>query len=77
VTAYCTTGTTASGTYTSWGTVAATLPFGTHVYIPGYGAGTVLDRGGAVGPGHVDVYMPSCGQAIAWGTRIMNIQILE
>ncbi|HZT97758.1 MAG TPA: 3D domain-containing protein, partial [Chloroflexota bacterium] len=74
-TAYCLTGTTASGTWTTWGTVAATLPFGTRLYIPGYGNGTVLDRGGAVGPGHVDLYMPSCTEAIDWGVRTENIEI--
>lgn len=74
--AYCQTGYTASGTWTAWGTVAATLPFGTRVYVPGYGKGTVLDRGGAVGPGQVDLYMPDCGQAEAWGTRTEKIRII-
>lgn len=74
-TAYCDTGYTASGTWTKWGTVAATLPFGTRVYVPGYGNGTVLDRGGAVGPGHVDLYMPNCGQADNWGVRREKIKI--
>jgi 3D (Asp-Asp-Asp) domain-containing protein len=74
-TAYCQSGLTASGSYTSYGTVAATLPFGTRLFIPGYGNGTVLDRGGAVGPGHVDLFIPDCGQAMNWGTRTENIQI--
>lgn len=74
-TAYCLTGYTASGAWTNWGTVAATLPFGTRLYVPGYGNGTVLDRGGAVGPGHVDLYMPNCGQAIDWGVRTERIEI--
>lgn len=74
-TAYCQSGTTASGSYTSYGTVAATLPFGTRLYIPGYGNGTVLDRGGAVGPGHVDLFIPDCGQAMNWGTRTEKIEI--
>src|SRR5579884_115410 len=74
-TAYCQTGYTASGSWTSWGTVAATLPFGSRLYIPGYGDGTVLDRGGAVGPGHVDLYMPSCQEAIDWGARTERIEI--
>ena len=74
-TAYCQSGLTASGSYTSYGTVAATLPFGTRLFIPGYGNGTVLDRGGAVGPGHVDLFMPDCGQAMNWGTRTENIEI--
>ncbi len=74
-TAYCQAGVTASGAYTSYGTVAATLPFGTRLYIPGYGNGDVLDRGGAVGPGHVDLFMPDCNQAIDWGVRYEKIEI--
>lgn len=75
VTAYCLTGETAAGTWTSWGTVAATLPFYTRLYVPGYGDGTVLDRGGMIGYGHADVYMPDCGEAFAWGSRVINIEI--
>jgi 3D (Asp-Asp-Asp) domain-containing protein len=76
-TAYCLTGTTASGTYTHWGTVASTLPFGTQMYIPGYGDGTAEDTGGAVGAGHVDLWMPSCSEAIDWGVRYEKIEIFS
>ena len=76
VTAYCLTGVTASGAWTHPGTMAATLPFGTRLYVPGYGSGTVQDRGGAIGPGHVDLYMASCGAALQWGARVMPIKIL-
>jgi 3D (Asp-Asp-Asp) domain-containing protein len=74
-TAYCQTGYTASGSWSRWGTIAATLPFGTRMYVPGYGFGVVLDRGGAVGPGHIDLYMPDCQQALAWGARMVRVQI--
>src|SRR5215210_1694055 len=36
-TAYCITGHTASGTWTRHGTIAARLPFGTRIWVPGYG----------------------------------------
>jgi 3D (Asp-Asp-Asp) domain-containing protein len=75
VSAYCISGRTAVGTWTTWGTVAATLPFYTRLYIPGYGNGTVLDRGGAIGPGHLDIYMPNCNEALAWGIRVLNVEI--
>ena len=74
-TAYCITGRTAAGGWTRWGTVAATLPFGTRIHIPGYGKGVVLDRGGAVGAGHLDLYMPSCNQAIGWGRRMLMVRV--
>ena len=76
VTAYCLTGVTASGAWTRPGTMAATLPFGTRLYVPGYGSGTVQDRGGAIGPGHVDLYMASCSAALQWGAQVIPIEIL-
>ena len=76
VTAYCLTGLTASGAWTRPGTMAATLPFGTRLYVPGYGSGIVQDRGGAIGPGHVDLYMASCSAALQWGARVIPIEVL-
>ena len=75
VTAYCTTGRTASGAWTRRGIAAATLPFGTHLYVPGYGVAVVADRGGAVGGNHVDLYMRSCANAVQWGARTVPVQI--
>lgn len=81
VTAYCYTGhRTASGTWPKKGTVAAdtsVLPFGTKVYIPGYGVGTVEDRGGAIKGNRLDVYLPSERDAIWWGRKNVDVTILE
>jgi len=78
ITAYCYTGNqTASGTWPKVGTVAAdtkVLPFGTKVYIPGYGIGTVEDRGGAIKGNMLDVYLPSRSAAIEWG-RKKNVEV--
>jgi 3D (Asp-Asp-Asp) domain-containing protein len=76
VTAYCDHGLTASGSRTKPGSMAATLPFGTRLYVPGYGSGVVVDRGGAVGPGHVDLWMTSCSAALTWGAQVIPIEIL-
>ena len=76
-TAYCQPGYTAAGTWTDRGTVAGDLPLGTRVRIPGYGTGVVLDRGPLVGPGRLDVFLPDCGLARSWGTRVQDVEILR
>lgn len=70
---YC--GLTASGAYVRPGAVAAAwhVPFGSVVHIPGYGIGEVLDRGGAVGPGVLDVWFWDCAQAWQWGRRQVTV----
>ncbi len=63
-------GVTASGTKAKPGTIAADTsryPFGTQMYIPGYGYGTVEDRGGAIKGGHIDVFFKSHQEALQWG----------
>ncbi len=84
VTAYCsacnTGNTTATGAYPSWGTVAANtgqFPFGTHLYIPGYGDGRVEDTGG-FGSGTIDVYLGQrdvCNCAHEWPTGTYTITV--
>lgn len=76
-TAYCDHGRTADDTPTAWGVVAAgpSFPFGTRMQIPGYGDAVVHDRGGAVHDGVVDLWMPSCAQAIEWGRRTVTVTI--
>ena len=75
VTAYCLRGRTASGWWVGPGTVAAPrrLPFGTRLWVQGYGAGVVRDRGGAVGPGRLDVWFASCWRARQWGVRHVRV----
>src|SRR5690349_8506028 len=54
-------GITASGQVAGSGTIAAprTYPFGTSMQVPGYGSGTVQDRGGAIRGNHIDVWFPT------------------
>jgi 3D (Asp-Asp-Asp) domain-containing protein/predicted nucleic acid-binding Zn-ribbon protein len=77
-TAYCLRGTTASGLPTGWGTVAvdtSVIPFGTRMYIPGYGNGVAADTGSAIVGRIIDVWFPTCAQALAWGRKTLTITI--
>lgn len=59
------------------GTVAADTryyPFGTRLYVPGYGYGVVEDRGSAIqGPKRLDLYYRSHGDALEWGRQIVDV----
>lgn len=72
---------TASGTRTRWGTVAADIrlyPFGTRLRIEGFEDTTfvVEDTGGAV-RGHVfDVWFPDAASAIRFGTQTRRVTVL-
>lgn len=87
VTAYCscikccgkTNGITASGVKaTANHTVAApsTFAFGTELVIGGK-TYTVEDRGGAIQGNRIDVYMNSHAEALAWGVRYLNVEIVN
>lgn len=62
------------------GTIAADTnfyPFGTCMYIPGYGWGEVEDRGGAiVGPDKIDLYHARHADALRWGRRKLQVKII-
>jgi RHS repeat-associated protein len=70
-------GLTASGTTAQSGTIAAppTYPFGTQMYVPKYGSGVVLDRGGAIKNAHIDLWFPSTPAALNWGKQYENVQV--
>ena len=61
------------------GTIAADTryyPFGTRMYIPGYGWGVVEDRGGAIkGEERIDLFFDSHNQALRWGRRKVPVTI--
>ena len=60
------------------GTIAADTahhPFGTRLYIPGYGYGVVEDRGSAIkGPTRLDAYYDSHQAALNWGRRKVPVR---
>ena len=72
-------GVTASGEYTREGIVAAGegFPFGTKLYISGYGEVEVKDRGGAISHRHLDIWMENRGEAIKFGRQYRTVYILE
>jgi 3D (Asp-Asp-Asp) domain-containing protein/peptidoglycan hydrolase CwlO-like protein len=77
-TGYCLRGTTATGMPTGWGTIAvdpAVIPLGTKMYVPGYGDGVAADTGPAVNGRTIDLWFPSCPQALAWGRRTVTITL--
>jgi 3D (Asp-Asp-Asp) domain-containing protein len=74
-----TVGQTAAGTMARRGTVAADpkhLPYGTHLFVPGYGYGTVEDRGGAIKGRRLDLFFPTHQEALVWGRRLVMVRIL-
>ncbi len=71
-------GVTAAGTKAQVGTVAADTryyPFGTVVYVPGYGWGRVEDRGGAIKGQKLDLFFNSHQDALEWGRQKKNVQV--
>lgn len=71
-------GVTATGKKAHRGTVAADTsryPFGTLLFIEGYGDGRVEDQGGAIKGDHIDLFFPTHREAIAWGKRFKRVEI--
>lgn len=71
-------GMTASGVRARVGTIAADTsryPFGTVMYVPGYGYGRVEDRGGAIKGDRIDLFFRSHGDALRWGRRRVNVGV--
>ncbi len=71
-------GVTASGTDAKVGTLAADTsryPFGTMMYIPGYGYGRVEDRGGAIKGDHIDLFFKTHKEALEWGRQQRQVRV--
>lgn len=81
-TAYCLKGRTANGGGVRRGIVAAdprVLPLGTKVYLEAgaySGVYTVADTGGAVKGNILDVWVPSCGEAVRFGRKSITVSVL-
>ncbi len=63
------------------GTIAADTKyysFGTRIYVPGYGWGVVADRGSAIkGPDRLDLFFESHQEALVWGRKRLQVQIVK
>ncbi len=71
-------GVTASGTTARSGTLAADtsiFPFGTIIYIPGYGYGRVEDRGGDIKGYHLDLFYSTHGRALQQGRVKTKVKV--
>ncbi len=72
-------GITADGTKATKGTIAADTsryPFGTYMYVPGYGWGVVHDVGGDIKGNHIDVFFPKHQQALNWGRKNLQVKVV-
>jgi len=72
-------GVTSTGAAARCGTIAADpsrYPYGTIMYIEGYGRGVVEDCGGAIKGDRIDVFFETHREALQWGRRRMPVRIL-
>jgi 3D (Asp-Asp-Asp) domain-containing protein/peptidoglycan hydrolase CwlO-like protein len=77
-TGYCLPGTTATGIPVGWGVIAVDpsfIPLGTRMFVPGYGEGVAADTGSAVKGAVIDLWFPTCAQALQWGWRTVTITL--
>jgi 3D (Asp-Asp-Asp) domain-containing protein len=71
-------GMTASGARARVGTIAADpdiFPFGTIMYVEGYGYGRVEDTGSDIKGYHIDLFFRSHAEAKQWGRRRTQVVV--
>ncbi len=72
-------GVTSNGTKADMGVIAADprfYPYGTIMYIPGYGWGEVHDIGSSIkGPHRIDLFFESHKEALRWGRRTVKVEV--
>jgi 3D (Asp-Asp-Asp) domain-containing protein len=47
------------------------------MFVPGYGWGTVKDRGTAIQDDHLDVWFETVEEARQWGRRYLNVTVCK
>ena len=81
LTAYCITGTTATGTHTTADRTIAVDPkiisYGQEVYIEGYGTYIAEDCGGAVKGNIIDIYIPGYQNCVNFGRRAAKVYLIS
>jgi 3D (Asp-Asp-Asp) domain-containing protein len=73
-------GMTATGIFVDYGICAvdpSVIPLGTRMYIPGYGQCLAADTGGGVIGNLVDLGFPESAGSNPWGTKNMDVYILD
>jgi 3D (Asp-Asp-Asp) domain-containing protein len=53
------------------------IPYGTKIYIPGYGLARVADRGEAITGNSFDVYFDDPAEAWEWGRKQLNVIVIR
>ena len=74
------TGITYTGTKASRGTIAVdpkVIPFGTKLYIPGYGYGVAADTGGAIKGNKIDLCYETRAEALNWGIKNITVYVVR
>lgn len=73
-------GITSDGSKAKKGTIAADIkryPYGTKMYVPGYGWGEVHDIGSAIKGNHIDIFFPSHDRAVKWGKQFLKVRVIR
>lgn len=72
-------GITTSGMRTHEGTIACPpeWAFGTKVYILGVGRFVCEDRGSAIKGNRIDIWFPTCREALEWGKQRREVLIFD
>jgi uncharacterized protein YabE (DUF348 family) len=74
------TGTTARRNPNGYSSIAVdprVIPYGTKMYIEGYGYGIAEDTGGAIKGNKIDVFFNTSAECFQWGRRTVNVYILK
>ncbi|MCM8710716.1 3D domain-containing protein [Clostridium sp. SYSU_GA19001] len=74
------TGTRARRDISGYSTVAVdprVIPYGTKMYIEGYGYAIAEDTGGAIKGNKIDVFFNSNAECMQWGVRTVTVHILK
>ena len=78
-------GITATGTaavrnsngYSSIAVDPSVIPFGTKLYIPGYGLAVAVDIGGAIKGNSIDIFFNSESEADSWGVKRLTVYFVK
>ncbi|MGI5921697.1 MAG: 3D domain-containing protein [Syntrophomonadaceae bacterium] len=71
---------TATGKVPQVGMIAVdtnVIPFGTRVYVEGYGYAHAADTGGMIKGNRIDLFMEEYDQCVKWGRRMVKVYILD
>jgi len=77
---YCLSGKTASGSRVQNGVIAVdpkVIKLGTQVHILGFGNFIAKDTGGAIKGNRIDIWTPSCSNALKLGRKKVQLKVIK